>query len=85
MSKRRSFSDFFVIAVTAIFAIVFQIEKKAKTAKVHDVNIVCFSAWETPAYPPSHGQFAAYKMHDLFERINDAVNNVSASRENTKR
>ena len=34
------------------------------------------ASWETPPYPPAHGDFAVYKIKILKEKINYAVENV---------
>ena len=35
------------------------------------------ASWETPAYPPAHGDFAVYDIKDLKEKINYAVEQVT--------
>ena len=34
------------------------------------------ASWETPDYPPAHGDFAVYDINDLKEKINYAVGQV---------
>ena len=34
------------------------------------------ASWETPSYPPAHGDFAVYDIKDLKERINYSVEKV---------
>lgn len=35
------------------------------------------ASWETPPYPPAHGDFAVYDINSFKEKINFAVQNVS--------
>ena len=35
------------------------------------------ASWETPPYPPAHGEFAVYDIESLKDNINYAVTKVS--------